>query len=102
MDTAAPPAESPAELLRRAEDLEGALRSGPVSAPASLELAHLLERLERDRDAFAVLTARFEDADPSEQELLGPAIARLAARLEDEARRRGDEAEAELYARWAR
>jgi tetratricopeptide (TPR) repeat protein len=80
-----------------AERLEARLHGDPENMTIVLELAETLERLGRDRELFALLSARLEDAEPRERAQLEPRALAVLERLAREARGRGNAAEALLY-----
>ncbi|MCB9588706.1 MAG: tetratricopeptide repeat protein [Polyangiaceae bacterium] len=103
-DTQAPPSD-PAELHAKVERLRSRLEADPDDDATALELAIALERLERDLELFALLSARIEDVGPSEVDALRPLLIGVLMRLRDSALAEGRQGEAELYAmqlgRWS-
>ncbi|NUP04553.1 MAG: tetratricopeptide repeat protein [Polyangiaceae bacterium] len=99
--TAEPPnvAEEPPvadeDLDALAESLTSRLRADPSDAKTAAELAGVLERLGRDMELFALLSARIEES-PHEPGLLAQRDDVLR-RLADTARSEGRASEAELY-----
>lgn len=84
------------------ERLEGALRGNPDDVETALRLAELLERLGRDTELFALLSARLEDAAEAERARLEPLARAVAERLEVVAEREGHRGEVALYAAFRR
>jgi tetratricopeptide (TPR) repeat protein len=82
------------ELVQR---LESALRADPDNSDAALRLMLALERLGRDPELFALVSARLEDSSEAERVHVVPIAARVLERLENQAREQGS-AEADLYA----
>lgn len=83
--------------LELAERLQTRLRADPHNTAVVLELAETLERLGRDGELFALLSARLEDAEPHQRAELGSRARAVLERLAREARGRGNAAEALLY-----
>jgi hypothetical protein len=80
-------APDPAQDEERAARLLDRLRGDPENHGVALELAHVLARLGRDLDLFALLSARLEDAtDETRPELL-PLQRAVLDRLLAQARR---------------
>ncbi len=71
--------------------------SGPMAPGAIERLTAALRVLERDEELFALLQARYEDADVSERPRLLPLLRSTLQRLGQRARERGDATEAEMY-----
>jgi tetratricopeptide (TPR) repeat protein len=94
----APPAENdPADDEVSVEKLSDQLRADPSNASVVLELASALERLGRDHDLLALLSARIEEeGEPLRSELL-PRRRLVLERLRDLALAEGRDSEAELY-----
>lgn len=89
--------EDEGELEVRVDQLTSRIRSDPRDAVAFTELAELLDRLGRDLELLALLSARIEDADASDS---APLLARRRAvllRLAARARSEGRASEASLY-----
>lgn len=92
------PASDPAELYAKAERLQRRLEADPEDDATALELAIALERLGRDLELFALISARIEDVGPAEAEALRPLLVGVLMRLRDAALAEGRHGEAELYA----
>lgn len=93
-----PPALEPDpedELL--AEQLADRVRADPTNLEVVLDLAGALERLGRDMELFALLSARLEEVDDDTRSMLMPLQRAVLGRLADAARRDGRSLEAELY-----
>jgi hypothetical protein len=79
------------------DQLSEQLRADPSNVEIVRQLAGALERLERDMEVFALLSARIEEGDEPLKAELNPlrrgALKRLAARAETD----GRDGEAELY-----
>jgi tetratricopeptide (TPR) repeat protein len=88
--------EEPDEL--RVDRLRSALHVDPDNLEVVMQLAAALERLGRDHDLLALLSARLDDADVAEQKQLEPRLRALLERLRDAALAQGRESDAELYA----
>lgn len=86
-----------AEEEARAAQLTEQVKADPSNLEAVLELAALLEKLKRDLDLFALLSARLEEGDEETRETLQPLHQAALQRLADTARSEGREGEAELY-----
>ncbi len=86
-----------AAAMQRADQLEAALRGDPDNPELARSLLDVLERLGRDRELYALLSARLEDADASERDWLVPRAREVLARLESEATGSGRDDEARLY-----
>lgn len=91
----APFDEGAAEL--RVEELSNKLRADPNNADISRELADILERLGRDLDLLALLSARVDEAPADERPEWLAARQRTLLRLAATARAEGRISEAELY-----
>ncbi len=91
----APFDEASAEL--RVEELSNKLRGDPNNAAISRELADILERLGRDLDLLALLSARVDEAPPDERPEWLQARKRTLLRMAASARAEGRSSEAELY-----
>ncbi len=83
---------------QRAKLLEERLRADPRDERTVVELCEVLQRLGRDIDLFAVLSAQLEDADAEWCARLLPLQRAVLERLRLEALRRGHGDEAKLYA----
>jgi hypothetical protein len=83
-------------LAARADSLTARLRADPSDVPTALELAGVLERLGRDLELFALLSARIEESPDTSGPLLELREAVLR-RLAEQARREGRAGEASLY-----
>jgi tetratricopeptide (TPR) repeat protein len=81
------PASDPAVDEERAMRLTDQLRGDPASHSIALELCHVLARLGRDLDLFALLSARLEDATEETLPDLLPLQKAVLARLVDRASR---------------
>ncbi|MEZ4371757.1 MAG: hypothetical protein R3B07_13070 [Polyangiaceae bacterium] len=97
-DTPVPVSSDPAELHAKVERLRSRLEADPDDDATALELAIALERLERDLELFALLSARIEDVGPAEVDALRPLLMGVLMRLRDTALAEGRQGEAELYA----
>ncbi|MBK8258201.1 MAG: tetratricopeptide repeat protein [Polyangiaceae bacterium] len=80
-----------------AERLSEKLRAAPHDRDVVAALCDVLERLERDLELFALLSARMDEGSDDEREWLGPRRAAVLARLARRARSAGNASEAELY-----
>ncbi len=80
-----------------AERLSDRLRGNPRDRATVLALADVLDRLGRDLELFALLSARMDEGDDDERRALAPARRAVLARLADRARAAGNGSEAELY-----
>ncbi|WP_437996558.1 tetratricopeptide repeat protein [Sorangium sp. So ce185] len=83
------------ELL--AERLADRLRADPTDHGVAMALADVLERLGRDLDLLALLSARLEEGDEAARQEVAPRRRGVLARLAARARAEGRAAEAELY-----
>ncbi|WP_437567847.1 tetratricopeptide repeat protein [Sorangium sp. So ce542] len=83
------------ELL--AERLADRLRADPTDHGVAMALADVLERLGRDLDLLALLSARLEEGDEAARQEVAPRRRDVLARLAARARAEGRAAEAELY-----
>jgi hypothetical protein len=88
----APVSDAPAPFDRaleeeRAARLTDQLRGDPSSHSIALELAHVLARLGRDLDLFALLSARLEDATEETRPDLVPLQRAVLGRMVERARR---------------
>lgn len=93
-DDAVPEAEDEA----RVEELTRRLQLDPTQDDVVDELSVRLLRLGRSHDLFALLAARLEDASPDRRAALIPKQREVLERLEADARARGNEPEADLFA----
>ena len=95
----APPPSS--DTLRQdeslAEQLSQQLRANPRDRTVVLALCDVLERLDRDLELFALLSARMDEGDDEERGALAPRRRAVLARLATRARAAGNASEAELY-----
>jgi Tfp pilus assembly protein PilF len=91
------PAADPARDEERAARLTDQLRGDPDSHSIALELAHVLARLGRDLDLFALLSARLEDASEETRPDLLPLQKAVLTRLVDQARREGRREDERIY-----
>lgn len=83
------------ELL--AERLADRLRADPADQAVAMALADALERLGRDLDLLALLSARMEEGDDAVRQEVAPRRRSVLARLAVRARAEGRASEAELY-----
>lgn len=81
----------------RADSLAERVRADPTNLEVVLELSGLLEKLGRDLDLFALLSARLEEGDEETRETLRPLQIAVLRRLAEGARREGRGMEATLY-----
>lgn len=95
---APPAAEDPAQLHATAERLRARLEADPDDDEVALELAIALERLGRDLDLYALISARMEDMGPSGAQRLRPLLVGVLVRLRDAALSEARPREADLYA----
>lgn len=85
------------EVERRVEQLKGQLQAGGALAPELLaELRDGLARLSRHAELFALLQARYEDANPEERAVLRPELRHVLAELSRVTRDTSPE-EADIY-----
>ncbi len=103
-------AEAPSETAAEAENWDGSadeqralvltdrLRGDPANHKIAIELADVLNRLGRDLDLFALLSAQLEDATGETRPELTRRQAAVAARLVDQARQDGRREEEKIYA----
>jgi tetratricopeptide (TPR) repeat protein len=80
-----------------AEQLTSRVRANPEDLEAVLSLATVLERLGRDLELFALLSARIEEGDDETKAAVMPLQRAVLSRLATAARREGRNGEAELY-----
>jgi tetratricopeptide (TPR) repeat protein len=80
-----------------AEQLTAKVRANPEDLEAVLGLAAVLERLGRDLELFALLSARIEEGDEETRTTVLPLQRAVLGRLAEAARREGRNGEAELY-----
>ncbi|WP_437596996.1 tetratricopeptide repeat protein [Sorangium sp. So ce590] len=83
------------ELL--AERLADRVRADPTDQGVAMALADVLERLGRDLDLLALLSARLEEGDEAARLEVAPRRRDVLARLARRARAEGRDSEAELY-----
>ncbi|WP_437912268.1 tetratricopeptide repeat protein [Sorangium sp. So ce302] len=83
------------ELL--AERLADRLRADPADQGVAMALADVLDRLGRDLDLLALLSARMEEGDDAVRLEVAPRRRDVLARLAARARAEGRDSEAELY-----
>ncbi|WP_437479164.1 tetratricopeptide repeat protein [Sorangium sp. So ce1014] len=83
------------ELL--AERLADRVRADPTDQAVAMALADVLERLGRDLDLLALLSARLEEGDEAARLEVAPRRRDVLARLARRARAEGRDSEAELY-----
>lgn len=91
------PEEDEATVMQRAEQLQAALRADPGDSELARALIDVLERLDRDQELYALVSARLEDADRGEREWLVPRARAVLERLEAQASAAGRFDEARLY-----
>jgi tetratricopeptide (TPR) repeat protein len=84
-------------LAEEAERLEAALRGDPDSIETVVRLVEVLERLDRDQELLALLSARLEEASSAERERLVPSARGVLGRLARQAKEAGRTDEAEIY-----
>jgi tetratricopeptide (TPR) repeat protein len=80
-----------------AERLLARVKADPDDAVAIDRLADLLGKLGRDFELFALLSARYDDADPATRARLAPRQRATLLRMAEGAARAGRASEAELY-----
>lgn len=90
-----------ADAEARVEHLTASVRADPSRLDVVIELAALLERLGRDLELFALLSARLEEGDDDTRAALAPRARATLERLAAAALARGSDAEAKLYAELA-
>ena len=73
------------------------MRASPHDRAAVLALCGALERLGRDLELFALLSARMDEGDAEEVAALAPRRRAVLVRLAERARAAGHASEAELY-----
>ncbi|WP_437523690.1 tetratricopeptide repeat protein [Sorangium sp. So ce726] len=83
------------ELL--ADRLADRLRADPADQGVAMALADALDRLGRDLDLLALLSARMEEGDDAVRQEVAPRRRIVLARLAARARAEGRDSEAELY-----
>lgn len=81
----------------QAEALLARVKANPDDDAAVDALVDVLGRLGRDFELFALLAARWDDADPSERPALRPRQEAVLRRMADFAERDGRAAEAQVY-----
>lgn len=102
-DSAEPASAQPSSETQRneaealAERLSERVRANPRDRAMVLSLCDVLERLGRDLELFALLSARMDEGDEDERAALSPRRRVVLARLASRARTAGNPAEAELY-----
>lgn len=79
------------------EQLTDRVRASPNDHPTAMRLADALERLGRDMDLLALLSARMEEGDDAARIEVTPRRRRVLLRLAEQARAEGRSSEAELY-----
>jgi tetratricopeptide (TPR) repeat protein len=94
----APEPADPARDEELAARLTDQLRGDPQKHSIALELADVLDRLGRDLELFALLSARLEDATDATRKDLVPRQRGVLERLVDKARRERRADEERLYA----
>ena len=94
---APPPEHDPAEDEQLAQELTDRLRGNPRDHATAMELAGALERLGRDLDLLALLSARLDEGDDEERREVAPLRRAVLLRLAGEARAAGRPSEGELY-----
>ncbi|WP_394839681.1 tetratricopeptide repeat protein [Pendulispora rubella] len=87
-----------AEDEARVEELTRQLQADPTRDDVVDELVDRLLRLGRSHELFALLSARLEDATPDRRVTLVPKQRDVLTRLEADARARGQDLEAQLFA----
>ncbi|WP_437965289.1 tetratricopeptide repeat protein [Sorangium sp. So ce260] len=80
-----------------AERLADRLRADPTDQGVAMALADVLERLGRDLDLLALLSARLEEGDEPARQEVAPRRRDVLVRLARRARAEGRASEAELY-----
>lgn len=94
-DDGGEPDQESDELL--AADLEARVRANPGDLSLVLELVTILERLGRDRELFALLSAQLEDAEDEARPVLAERTRATVERLIDSARTAGHDEEAAIF-----
>jgi len=92
-----PPDQSEADDEQLAQTLTDRLRADPRDHASAMRLAGALERLGRDLDLLALLSARLDEGDPDERREVAPLRREVLLRLAREAREAGRASEGELY-----
>lgn len=92
-----PAIEDEGELEARVDQLTARIRSDPRDVAAFGELSDVLERLGRDLELLALLSAHIEDADVASAEPLLSRRRQVLLRLAARARAEGRASEASLY-----
>ncbi len=87
-----------AETVAEAERLQGAVQADPGNLELVLRLVDALERLGREHELLALLSARLEEGSEDERAALAPHARAVLGRLLDRSRREDRHEEAELYA----
>ncbi|MFO0591924.1 MAG: hypothetical protein U0441_30535 [Polyangiaceae bacterium] len=80
-----------------AQELSDKLRANPRDRATVLALCDVLDRLGRDLELFALVSARMDEGDAEERGTLAPIRHAVLARLAERARAAGNGSEAELY-----
>ncbi|MFI5301955.1 MAG: tetratricopeptide repeat protein, partial [Polyangiales bacterium] len=96
------PSTEDANVESEAERLLARVKADPDDVATMDRLAELLARLGRDFELFALLSARFDDADGPTRVRLAPRQRETLLRLAEAATRAGRSSEAELYREAAR
>jgi tetratricopeptide (TPR) repeat protein len=89
--------EATADDELRVEELTGELRARPADAGIALALAEILERLGRDHELLALLSARIDEASGEARAALVGERRKVLDRLVTRAREAGRDDEAQLY-----
>src|SRR5262249_10495959 len=96
-DVPPPPPDEPEEDDERlAQELTARLRADPRDHATAMKLAGALERLGRDMDLLALLSARMEEGDAEERREAAPKRRAVLMRLAATARAEGRASEGEL------
>ena len=93
----AEPYDSEAEDDALAQTLTDRLRGNPDDHATAMQLAAVLERLGRDLDLLALLSARMDEGDDDTRDEVAPLRREVLLRLANTARNEGRASEAELY-----
>ena len=80
-----------------ADRLASQLRADPRNRATVLALCDVLDRLGRDLELFALVSARIDEGDDDERRALLPVRRAVLSRLASRARAAGNHSEAELY-----
>ena len=86
-----------ADAEQHLEQLAFRIRADPTDAASAIELATLLDRLERDLDLLALVSARLEEGEEAERARMAPLRVRALTRLAEAAHAAGRPSEAQLY-----